>query len=99
MKEALFEAYFTDGRDPASGEVLVAAAAKANLDPHIAREVRSSGEYVEEVRAEQRFWQSQGITAVPAIVINDRYLISGGQPLEVFEGALREIASNSATAL
>lgn len=97
LKEALFEAYFTEGRDPGSEEVLVAAAAKAGLDPAAAQDVLSSGRYAEEVRSEQRFWQSQGITAVPAIVINGRYLISGGQPPKVFERALRQIASSSAT--
>jgi predicted DsbA family dithiol-disulfide isomerase len=33
-----------------------------------------------------------GIHGVPAIIINDRHLISGGQPVEVFESALKRIA-------
>jgi len=37
-----------------------------------------------------------GITAVPAVVINDRYLISGGQPAAAFERAIRTIAAEAA---
>jgi len=60
-----------------------------------AREVLSSGHYSDEVREAEQLWQSRGIHAVPAIIINDRYLISGGQPPEVFEKALRAIAQDA----
>ena len=56
-------------------------------------EVLASGRYGDEVRAAERFWQSQGISAVPAVIINERYLISGGQPAEAFEQAFRRIAA------
>jgi predicted DsbA family dithiol-disulfide isomerase len=45
------------------------------------------------VRAEERFFIENGIQAVPAIIIEQRHLISGGQPVEVFENALRQIAA------
>jgi predicted DsbA family dithiol-disulfide isomerase len=92
LKHALFEAYFTDGRNPGDHEVLVAAAEKAGLDGEAARAVLSSGRYADDVRTAERRWQEAGISAVPAVVINDRYLISGGQPAGVFAKALRSIA-------
>ena len=58
-------------------------------------EVLASGRFAEEVRAAERFWQARGITAVPAVIFNERYLISGGQPAEVFENAIRKIAAES----
>ena len=96
LKVALFEAYFTDGLDPSDHEVLVAAAEKAGLDPSEAREVLASGRHGDEVRAAERVWQGRGINAVPAVVIDGKYLISGGQPPEAFEQALRSIAAQSA---
>jgi predicted DsbA family dithiol-disulfide isomerase len=48
------------------------------------------------VRQLEYYWQRAGIRSVPAIVINERHLISGGQPPEVFEQALRRIAANPA---
>ena len=93
LKHALFEAYFTRGENPSDHEVLVAAAEQAGLDPAAAREVLESGAYGAEVREAERLWQSRGISAVPAVIINDKYLISGGQPPEAFEKALRAIAA------
>lgn len=95
LKHALFEAYFTEQKDPSNPEVLVAAAEKAGLDGAAAREVLASGRYAEEVRAAEQLWQSRGIRSVPAIVIEDKWLISGGQPPETFENALRQIAAEA----
>ena len=91
LKMALFDAYFTQGQDPSSHEVLVKAAADAGLDPDTALEILTSGRYADEVRAREQFYQQNGISSVPAIIINERHLISGGQPPEVFEQALRQI--------
>lgn len=93
LKHALFEAYFTEQKDPSNQDVLVAAAEKAGLDGAAAREVLASDRYAEEVRAAEQLWQSRGIRSVPAIVIEDKWLISGGQPPEAFENALRQIAA------
>lgn len=98
LKNRLFEAYFTQGLDPSNHDVLVAAADAAGLDSDQAREVLTSGRYAEDVREEERLWQSRGISAVPAVVIDERYLISGGQPIEAFEKALRAIATEDQAA-
>jgi predicted DsbA family dithiol-disulfide isomerase len=95
LKEALFKAYFTDGQSPASHEVLVQLATAAGLDAVRAREILASSEYADEVREREQHYQGQGIHSVPAIIINNRHLISGGQPAEVFEQALRQIAAAS----
>ncbi len=93
LKKALFEAYFTDGRSVSDADGLVNAAEKAGLDGAKAREVLSSGAYAADVRADERKWRMAGISSVPAVIINDKYLISGGQPAEAFEQAIRKIAA------
>jgi predicted DsbA family dithiol-disulfide isomerase len=95
LKRALFAAYFTEGRDPSDREVLIEVAAQAGLDPVRAREILESDLYANEVRERERFYGQQGIQAVPSVIINDKYLIQGGQPAEVFEEALRKIAGES----
>ena len=95
LKQALLTAYFTDGRDVSSHEVLVDVATKAGLDPTTARQVLDEGRYAQDVRAQEQFYQSQGIRAVPSVIVNDRYLIQGGQPAEVFEETLRKIAAEA----
>ena len=93
LKEALFAAYFTDGQSPASHDVLVRVAGQVGLDVAQAKTVLSSDLYAVEVRAQAQFYTGQGIRSVPAVIINDRHLISGGQPVEVFEQALRQVAA------
>ena len=95
LKEALFAAYFTDGQSPASHDVLVGAAGRAGLDTGIAQEVLSSNRYANEVREREQFYTGQGIRSVPAVIINDKHLISGGQPAEVFENAFRQITKGA----
>lgn len=95
LKQALLEAYFTHAEDPSSRELLVRVAGQVGLDTAEAQRVLETGEYADEVRAAEAFFQRAGINSVPAIVINQRHLISGGQPVEVFERALREIAAQA----
>jgi predicted DsbA family dithiol-disulfide isomerase len=96
LKHALLQAYHGHGRNPSDAEVLVAAAASAGLDPGRARAVLDSDEFTQEVRQAEAFWQQAGIRSVPAVVVNDRHLIQGGQPPEVFEQALRQIEAEAA---
>ena len=93
LKQALLKAYFTEGRDPSDLGVLQAAAQSAGLDGQAARAVLDSDQFSAEVREAEGFYQQHGIHAVPAVIINDQHLISGGQPVEVFEQALRQIAA------
>jgi predicted DsbA family dithiol-disulfide isomerase len=95
LKHALLQAYHGEGRNPGASDLLLELAADIGLDVEAAREVLNSGLYAEEVRAAEAHWQGLGIHSVPAIVINKRHLISGGQPVEVFEQALRQIAAEA----
>jgi predicted DsbA family dithiol-disulfide isomerase len=92
LKKALLEAYFTHGQSPADHAVLLQTVASVGLDTARAQNILQSDEFSAEVRAQQNYFTSAGIRSVPAIIINDRHLISGGQPVEVFEQALRQIA-------
>jgi len=93
LKKALLKAYHGQGRSPEDVEVLVDAAGQAGLDTARAREILAGDEYAREVRDSERHFQALGIHAVPAVIINDRHLIQGGQPPEMFEQALRQIAA------
>ncbi len=93
LKHGLFAGYFTEGRDPSDHEVLVDLATRVGLDASRARRILSSDEYAAEVRARERFYQERGIDAVPAVIVNGRYLIQGGQPAEVFAELLKRFAA------
>ncbi len=95
LKHALLRAYFSDGEDVSSPAVLARIAGSVGLDVARAEAILASDEHAADVRAQQRFHASLGIRSVPAVIINERHLISGGQPVEVFEQALRDIASGA----
>ena len=93
LKRALLQGYFAEGRNVSDHATLVEIATSAGLPAERARAILASDEFAAEVRTVERFFQEAGITGVPAIIIERKHLISGGQPPEVFEQALRQIAA------
>jgi predicted DsbA family dithiol-disulfide isomerase len=95
LKLALFEAYFTDSANISDPDVLAARAERVGLDPAEAREVLTSGAYKAEVLEAEDMWKRSGISAVPSVIVNRKYLISGGQPAAAYEETLRRIAAEA----
>lgn len=91
LKEALLNAYHGSGKDPSNHDVLLEAAQSVGLDATQARRVLESGEYADEVRREVAEFQSMGISSVPSIIFDNRYLVSGGQQAEAFVQIIREV--------
>jgi predicted DsbA family dithiol-disulfide isomerase len=96
LKKALLGAYFTEARNVSDPQVLLQAVEAAGLDRERAQAILSSDEFAQEVRDQEGFYTQHGIHAVPSVIVNDRHLIQGGQPPEVFEQALRQIAAQAA---
>jgi len=96
LKEALFRVNFTEQQSTSDHEVLAKAAESAGLDGGRAREILKSGEFTKEVRSEEMVWRNRGISAVPSVIFNQRWMIQGGQPPQVFEQAIRQIVEGTA---
>jgi predicted DsbA family dithiol-disulfide isomerase len=93
LKQALLRAYFTEGRNVSDHATLMDIATGAGLAADRAREVLAGDAYADEVRRDEQYFLEAGIHAVPAIILERRHLVSGGQPPEVFEQALRQVAA------
>jgi predicted DsbA family dithiol-disulfide isomerase len=93
LKHALLRAYFTEGRNVSDRATLVQVAAGAGLPADVARDLLAGNAYADEVRRDEQYFLQAGIHAVPAIILDRRHLVSGGQPPEVFEQALRQVAA------
>lgn len=93
LKKALLVACHGAGQDMESHAVLLDAVRLASLDESRARAILAGDEFAAEVRQQEAFYTGQGIQAVPAVIINERHLISGGQSPTVYEQALRQIAA------
>ncbi|MDE1958364.1 MAG: DsbA family oxidoreductase [Xanthomonadaceae bacterium] len=92
LKQVLLTAYFRDGADVSDHATLARLAGAAGLDAGAARSVLAAATYAAEVRARERFYTELGIRAVPSVIVDERHLIQGGQPVEAFEAALRQLA-------
>lgn len=92
LKHALLAAYHTRAENPGDINVLVRLAGEVGLDAARACTILQSDEYSAEVRESERHWQDLGIHSVPSVIVNERHLIQGGQPPEVFEQALLRLA-------
>ena len=92
LKKSFLNAYQGRAECIESHEVLLSAVKDAQLDVQEAERILKSDMYAAEVRAREQFYLNAGIHSVPAIIINECHLISGGQPIQVFEQALQEIA-------
>lgn len=98
LKKILLRAYFSEGQNPSDRDTLVRLAAEAGLNAGAAQEVLASGAFAEEVRELEVFYRQRGISSVPALVLNDRHLVSGSQSVEYYEQMLRQMAAAPAEA-
>jgi predicted DsbA family dithiol-disulfide isomerase len=98
LKEVLFAAYFSRGLNPSDHAVLVDLAAEVGLDRDAAADVLSRGCFGDDVRAAETRWREEGVAAVPTLIIDDEYVITGAHPSEALERALRKIATRSSSA-
>jgi predicted DsbA family dithiol-disulfide isomerase len=92
MKMACFEAYFGRAENISDTDVLVSCAESVGLDGDEARAILSSDQYADAVREDEAKYQQAGVSAVPAYIINEKYLISGAQEPDTMIQAFREIA-------
>jgi predicted DsbA family dithiol-disulfide isomerase len=96
LKLAFFHAYFTDQINISDTEILVALTAQVGLDPVEARAVLDDGRYASAVSAEITSWQEQDVTAVPAFIVNGKYMIPGAQDAATFVQVIERIAAKEA---
>ncbi|MSP84136.1 MAG: DsbA family oxidoreductase [Alphaproteobacteria bacterium] len=86
--EALFRAYFLDGRDLSDDRVLSTVATEAGLDEVAVSAMLAGGDGADLVLAENDLAHEIGINGVPCFIVAERYAISGAQGSEVFSRLL-----------
>ena len=92
LKQALFTAHFTHGRNISANEVLADIAAEVGLDRAEAVAVLEDQRFAQDVRELEQHWQRQGIQSVPAIIFDEQHLVSGAQGVDNFTSILKQLA-------
>lgn len=96
LKLALLEAFFTRRENVGDIETLASIAASIGLDRDEAMKVLTDERYASAVRDEMNLWVSRGVQGVPAVIFNEKYLVSGAQGIENFVSILRQIEEEDA---
>ncbi len=97
LKRELLTSYFTLNENLDDPEVLLGAVQRAGLNVLQAKQVLESDQYTNEVREALEYYKTIGISAVPSVIVEGKYLIQGGQPAEVFANALRQISAEQSS--
>jgi predicted DsbA family dithiol-disulfide isomerase len=92
LKQALFAAYFSEQRDVSNATVLIDVAGKAGLDATEARAVLDGQRYAAEVRQQENVWIQNDIRGVPAIIFDNKHLVTGAQGVENYTRILTQLA-------
>jgi predicted DsbA family dithiol-disulfide isomerase len=91
MHRALFAAFFEDGRDLASTDVLLDIGASAGLEREALQAALEDGRHTPKVLADQRLAGEIGVTGIPGLLIvagEEAFLLSGAQPYEALRDAI-----------
>jgi len=91
--EAFFHAYFEKGTDLSQTENIIVVAKESGLDEIKVRILLEGNEGSEEMKSEQIHNRELGVTGVPFYIINDKYAVSGAQPVALFVQAFKDISS------
>ncbi len=92
-KEALFEAYFSNGEDIGDHETLVTIASKVGLDSNIVSDLLVSDADVETTRNEQNLFRQMGISGVPTFIAHRQIAVQGAESSEKLARFLQSAAS------
>jgi len=98
LKISLFSAHFTDNRNLSDIQTLAELAQQAGLDRDKAIKVLEEQRYATDVREQENHWLQQGISGVPAIIFDNKHLVTGAQGTENYARILRQLTNVKADA-
>lgn len=90
IKEALFEAHFTEGKNIDDIQSLLELAAGVGLDKKETEEVLDSEKFAYQVKQDEMEAKNIGVQGVPFFVFNNKYAVSGAQAPETFLEVLQK---------
>ncbi|MGG3466808.1 DsbA family oxidoreductase [Neobacillus pocheonensis] len=92
VSEKLLQAYFTDSKHIGEHETLADIAESAGLErQEVMNILADKNAFAQDVRFDESLAQQYGVRGVPYFVLNQKYAISGAQPIETFKGALQKV--------
>ena len=88
---ALFKAYFVEGRDIGDAEVLADIADSAGLDAAVVLKLLQGENDVEDIQARDSWAREKGVNSVPTFIVAQRHAVPGAQPPELWAKVIAEL--------
>ncbi len=94
IEEALFKAHFEEAKNIDDPQVLISVAVSVGMKEAEVSEMLTSDAFAYEVKQDELEARNIGVRGVPFFVFDDRYAVSGAQPVEVFLQTLQKTVNN-----
>lgn len=95
LKQALFNAYFTEQKDISQQQTLVDVANSIGLESEDVNQALNSEPLAQKINHEIQSFQTQGITGVPAMIFKQKYLVTGAQGVDNYKNILSQLLTES----
>ncbi len=96
--DALFQAYFVDGKDIGSEDILVEVATSGGLEADVVRNLLSTDNDLDDVRQRDKHSRKMGVSSVPTFIVANQHAVPGAQPPELWKQVIADIQSQLADA-
>lgn len=98
LKMALFKAHFSQGKDVSHPETLLDIAESAGIERSAAAAALDDPAHQKAVRAQEKVWSQNGISGVPTMIFNEKYLLTGAQGPQAYAEMLQRAGSEAQAA-
>ncbi|MBO6899158.1 MAG: DsbA family oxidoreductase [Shimia sp.] len=93
--DALFAAYFKEGRDIGDTDVLADIADSAGMDAAVVRKLLASDADVEDIRKRDAHSREMGVNSVPTFIVANRHAVPGAQPPELWRRVIADLKAQT----
>ncbi|MGX9350321.1 DsbA family oxidoreductase [Shimia sp. W99] len=94
--DALFKAYFKEGRDIGDSEVLCDIADSAGLDAAVIGKLLASDADVDNIRQRDAHSREMGVNSVPTFIVANQHAVPGAQPTDLWRKVIGELRDQQA---
>ena len=97
MVARLFKAHWREGADIGEAATLARLAGEVGMDAAAVARLLATNADADDIRARDMDARQKGVTAVPTFLIAQQYVVSGAQPVEMWQQVIDELAEKIAT--
>lgn len=94
--DALFQAYFVDGKDIGSVDVLTNIGTSVGFEADVLRNLLNSDNDLNDIRDRDMHSRKMGVSSVPTFIVANQHAVPGAQPPELWKQVIADILSQLA---